>query len=94
MLSKDTRAYFAEIGRRGGQKSRRTLSRRQAQTMVAVRLARSAYKSFGTRCFWSFSRDVPITAQNVAWVAEQLRRNGGQSAWKAAARIQALLACR
>jgi hypothetical protein len=91
MISKETRAYFAEIGRVGGKKSRRSLSREQAQMMVAVRMARSAYRKFSTRCFWSFSRDLPITAKNAAWVVQQLRRNGDRTAWLTAARIQALL---
>jgi hypothetical protein len=93
MLTKATRRYFAEIGRRGGQRSRRALSREQAQNMVAVRLARSAYRRFGAECFWPYSRDLQITAANAAWVAEQLRRNGSRSAWQTAIRIQALLKC-
>ena len=36
------RGYLAEIGRRGGMKSRRTLSRTKAQAMVRAREARRA----------------------------------------------------
>ena len=92
MLTKATRAYFAEIGRRGGRKSRRALSQKQARQMVAIRLARSAYRRFHTQCFWSCLPDLPVTARNAAWVAEQLRRNGNRTAWQAASRIQTLLA--
>jgi hypothetical protein len=91
MLTKATRDYFAKIGRKGGQKSRRALSRAQARRMVAVRLARSAFRRFRVLCFWSYSADLKITATNAAWVAEQLRRNGNRAAWKAAGRIQSLL---
>jgi hypothetical protein len=93
MLTKATRAYFAEIGRRGGRKSRRALSREQAQKMVAVRLARSAYRRFGAACFWPYARDLKVTAANAGWVAEQLRRNGNRAAWRTAIRIQHLLKC-
>jgi hypothetical protein len=91
MLTKATRDYFAAIGRKGGRVSRRALSSEQAKQMVAVRLARSAYKKFRTLCFWSYSPDLQITAANAAWVAEQLRRNGNRAAWQAAGRIQSLL---
>jgi hypothetical protein len=94
MLTKATRAYFAEIGRRGGKKSRRALSREQAQSMVAVRLAHSAYRRFGAQCFWPYVPSLHITAANAGWVAEQLRRNGNRTAWQSAIRIQALLKCR
>lgn len=94
MLTKATRAYFAEIGRLGGRKSRRALSQAQARQMVAVRLARSAYKRFHARCFWSYKRDLEITAKNSSWVAQQLRRNGSLAHWEIANRIQSLLKCR
>lgn len=59
--------------------------------MVAVRLARSAFRNFRVLCFWSFAADLHISAANAAWVAEQLRRNGNHAAWQAASRIQSLL---
>ena len=91
MLSKATRAYFAQIGRKGGRKSRRALSTAQARQMVAVRLARSAFRRFRILCFWSYGPDLRITAENAGWVAEQLRRNGNRAAWQIAGRIQSLL---
>ncbi len=60
--------------------------------MVAVRLARQAYRDFRFQCFWSYGDQV-ITRDKVSWVAEQLRRNGNRAAWQRAARIQSLL-CR
>jgi hypothetical protein len=81
------REYLAEIGRRGGRASRRTLSPAQARTMVCVREARRAYRRFYSQCFWSYAPDLRITAADVAWVAEQLRRHGGREAWDMAARL-------
>jgi hypothetical protein len=86
------RSYLSRIGRKGGLKSRRALSERQARLMVAVRLARRAYRDFRVQCFWSYA-DLEISAANAAWVATQLRRNGNREAWQKAARIQALLLC-
>jgi hypothetical protein len=92
MLPKSIRSYMSAIGRKGGLKSRRTLSPEQARLMVAVRLARQAYRDFRVHCFWPFSDQI-ITPDRVPWVAEQLRRNGNRRAWQRAARIQSLL-CR
>ncbi len=93
MLTKATRAYFAHIGRLGGRKSRRALTSKQARQMVAIRLARSAFARFHTLCFWSYAPTLSITADNAAWVSEQLRRNGNRKAWQTASRIQTLLKC-
>jgi len=83
-------AYLAEIGRKGGLKSRRRLSAADARRMVAVREARKAFRKHRVECFWSF-RDVPITAGRIPWVVEQLETNGGHRAWETAGRIKALL---
>ena len=90
MISGDIRSYLSEIGRKGGLKSRRALSPEQARLMVAVRLARQAYRDFRVPCFWSYGDQI-ITPDKVSWVAEQLRRNGNRAAWQRAARIQSLL---
>jgi hypothetical protein len=81
------RDYLAEIGRRGGRASVRTLSPAQARAMVRVREARRAYRRFYSQCFWSYAPDLRITAADVPWVAEQLRRHGGREAWDVAARL-------
>jgi hypothetical protein len=91
MPSKVTQNYFIENGCRGGQKSRSALSRKQAQKMVAVRLARAAYVKYRTHCLWSFRRDLKITLKNAGWVAEQLRKNGNLAVWKIGKRIESLL---
>lgn len=90
MIESDIKAYLAAIGRKGGLKSRRRLSPGEARRMVAVRLARQAFREYRTLCFWSY-RNIDVHGGNVEWVADRLRRNGNRAAWKAAARIKALL---
>lgn len=77
----EVKQYLAEIGRRGGKRSRRTLSSLTAREMVKVREARRAFKKFHTSCFWSYSPDLKITKADIAWVAEQLMKNGDRAAW-------------
>jgi hypothetical protein len=93
MLTEVTRAYFAEIGRRGGRKSRRALSPEQARRMVALRVARSALRKFRTLCFWSAPQSLEVTPENLPWVIEQLRRNGNRAAWQVAACVESLTQC-
>jgi hypothetical protein len=81
------KAYLAEIGRRGGRKSRRTLSASAAKDMVRVREARRAFHRFRTSCFWSYRPDLRITAADVPWVAEQLMKHGNREAWRVGARL-------
>jgi hypothetical protein len=86
-MKSDLRAYLAEIGRRGGRKSRRTLGSEAARRMVRVREARRAYRRFHARCFWSFDPRYPIGESDVAWVAHQLRKHGGREAWDVASKL-------
>lgn len=81
------KAYLAEIGRRGGRKSRRVLDSETAREMVRVREARRMYRRFHARCFWSFDLDYRVGPSDVPWVAEQLRRHGGRDAWEAAEKL-------
>ena len=83
----NVKAYLAEIGRRGGRKSRRVLDSETARAMVRVREARRTYRRFHANCFWSFDPDYRIGSSDVAWVVEQLRKNGGREAWEAAAKL-------
>jgi hypothetical protein len=80
-------AYLAEIGRRGGQKSRRTLDSETARKMVRVREARRVYRRFHAECFWSYDPAYRIGPSDIPWVAEQLRRHGGRDAWEIASRL-------
>jgi hypothetical protein len=86
-LDRRIREYLAEIGRRGGRASKRSLSPEAARAMVSVREARRAYRKFYVRCFWSYAPELPIELSDVPWVAEQLRRHGGREAWDVAARL-------
>jgi hypothetical protein len=76
------RAYMAEIGRRGGRRSRRALSPEAARQMVRVREARRAFRAFHARCFWSSPRDLAITAADLPWVAQRLKTYGGREGWR------------
>ena len=79
--------YLAEIGRRGGRKSRRVLDTETARTMVRVREARRVYRRLHANCFWSFDPSYRIGPSDVAWVVEQLRKHGGRDAWEAARKL-------
>ena len=79
---KEVREYLAEIGRRGGRKSRRVLDSETARDMVRVREARRAFRRYRVQCFWSSPPDLEITLEDVPWVAEQLMRHGDRQAWR------------
>lgn len=79
--------YFAQIGARGGRKSRRTLTPEAAREMVRVREARRAFRRFRTRCFWSYRPDLAIGTADIPWVVEQLRKHGNREAWRVANRL-------
>jgi len=81
------RKYLAEIGRRGGKKSRRTLDAETARDMVRIREARRAYHRFHTSCFWSYRSDLRIGLNDVDWVADTLMRNGNREAWRIGASL-------
>lgn len=81
------RRYLSEIGRRGGTKSRRTLAPQTARDMVRLREARKAFRLFQASCFWSCDPDRLIAANDIAWVAEQLKKNGDRRAWETASRL-------
>lgn len=79
--------YLAEIGRRGGTKSRRTLDQATAREMVRVREARRAFRRFRASCFWSYKADLLVSRDDVAWVAEQLMKHGNREAWRVGSRL-------
>lgn len=83
----DVRRYLAEIGARGGRKSRRSLDPETARAMVRVREARRAFRRFRAMCFWSYRPDLVIGIEDVPWVVEQLRKHGNREAWRAAAKL-------
>lgn len=79
--------YLAEIGQRGGRRSRRILDPETARRMVLVREARRAFRRFYVTCFWSYRPDLVITAADVPWVAEQLMKHGNREAWSVGSRL-------
>ncbi len=79
--------YLAQIGARGGRRSRRTLDPETARNMVRVREARRAFRRFRSMCFWSFRPDLLISSTDVPWVAEQLMKNGNREAWMVGAKL-------
>lgn len=86
-VESSVRSYLAEIGRRGGRKSRRALDSETARAMVRVREARRAYRCFHAECFWSFDPEYRVGPADVAWVADRLRRHGGRAAWEVAGKL-------
>jgi hypothetical protein len=79
--------YLAQIGAKGGRKSRRTLDAETARAMVRVREARRAFRRFRTMCFWSYRPDLEIGIDDVPWVAEQLMKQGNREAWRVGAKL-------
>lgn len=83
-LPSAVRSYFAEIGSKGGRRSRRTLTSEQSKAMLKVREARRAFTRFRALCFWSYDPDLKITLDDVEWIARTLRKNGNRQAWEVA----------
>ena len=86
-LSPSIRNYLATIGRKGGQRSRRSLSTEQARDMVRVREARKAFKQFYTQCFWYLREDMTITLNDVPEIITGLKRHGGRRGFLIASKL-------
>jgi len=86
-INAETRSYLAEIGRRGGRKSRRKLDRDEARRMVLIREARRAYREFHARCFWSSPAGYVPGEDDVEWIGRQLRKHGGAAGWERARKL-------
>jgi hypothetical protein len=86
-MTPEVRAYLAEIGRRGGRRSRRVLPRETARRMVRLREARRAFKRFYARCFWSSPKSYVVTMEDIPWVARQLMTHGGRDGWRTGASL-------
>lgn len=85
--AESVRQYLAEIGRKGGRRSRRHLSSETARDMVRVREARRAFRKFYAQCFWYMRNDVRITLADVPEIARGLRQNGGREGFLLAAKL-------
>jgi hypothetical protein len=81
-MNPEVRAYLAEIGRRGGRRSRRVLAPEVARGMVRLREARRAFKRFRSLCFWSSPKGYVVTMDDLPWVARQLMTHGGREGWR------------
>ena len=86
-MNEEVQAYLAQIGRRGGQKSKRALSPEEARAMVRIREARRAFRRYYSRCFWSFDPNFVVTENDIEWVVDQLQKNGGWEEWQVAERL-------
>ena len=86
-MDSSTRRYLAEIGRRGGKKSRRVLDPTTARAMVRLREARRLYRKFHAKCFWSNDPGHIVGMAEIPWVAEQLMKYGGHVGWQAGAKL-------
>jgi hypothetical protein len=80
-------AYLSRIGRKGGLKSRRSLSSEEARNMVRLREARRAFRTFYSPCFWYMREDMAITLADVPEIARGLRQNGGRQGFLLAAKL-------
>ena len=73
--------YLSQIGRRGGLKSRRHLSREQAVEMVKAREAAKLFRKFHAQCFWSYDPNYKVKAADVPWIGKQLMKHGDRELW-------------
>ncbi len=81
------REYFATIGRKGGSKSRRTLTPEQARNMLRVREARRAFRKYHTQCFWYMAKDAQIKQSDIPEIVRGLKTNGGRQGFILAAKL-------
>lgn len=49
-----------------------------------VELARRAFKEFYAQCFWSYRRDWLVEEEDIPWLIEELRLNGGHKGYRMA----------
>lgn len=78
---------MSEIGRKGGQRSRRFLCAEDAREMVRIREARRLYRRFHKQCFWNAPADLRIGREDIDWVVQKLREQGGRAGWEAASKL-------
>ena len=50
-------------------------------------LAQQAFRDFHARCFWFMRRDAEIVADEVPYLCERLRADGGQRGFQIAAEL-------
>jgi hypothetical protein len=50
-------------------------------------LAQQAFERFHSRCFWFMRREARITAEEIPYICERLRADGGRPGFRLAAQI-------
>ena len=79
--------YMAEIGRRGGSRSRRVLSAENARDMVRVREAKRLFRRFYAQCFWYMKPDMQISRADIPAIVRGLKQNGGREGYLLASKL-------
>ncbi len=97
-VPKEVHAYLAAIGRKGGAKSRRSLSSETARDMVRVREARRMFnlltliEEYRERCLWFLRPDyAPKTTAEIVRVLDLIERYGDRAGYERAEEIKAWL---
>ncbi len=87
--------YLAEIGRRGGKKSRRHLSSERARDMVRMRELRRLFEleklieSYRVQCLWFLRPDyVPRTTNELLDVLDLIERYGDRTGYERSGEIR------
>jgi len=94
----EVRAYLANIGRKGGRKSRRRLPPETARDMVRVREARKLFRlpelidEYRDRCLWFLRQDyVPKTTAEILKTLDLIEQYGDRAGYERAEEIKAWL---
>lgn len=75
-MDKSIKKYLSLIGKNGGKKSRRILTKETAKQMVLIREMRRSFKKFHAMCFWSFDKNYKLVLSDFDWVVRKLKENG------------------
>ncbi len=86
-MNPEIRDYMAQIGRRGGLRSKRALAPSEARNMSYIREIRRAYREFHAQCFWSNPKEYRPNLNDAPWIISQLKKSGGMAGWKRATRL-------
>lgn len=70
------REYLSKIGKKGGAKSKRVLTKDVARQMVLTRELKRCFKRFHSMCFWSFDKSYEISLKDFDWIIENLKKKG------------------
>lgn len=79
--------YFAGIGKKGGARSRRALSSKDAKEMVRIRETRRAYRKYHAQCFWYMPPDMEVKPSDIPEIIRGLQKYGGRQGFLLAAKL-------